>query len=128
MKKRKSFGIRIIGKTFQFDGDKYSVIKTKMGFYPRVKGKNIFMIGKRYSTAHDARGELMRIYQTAKSAKKEYEKKAKYEIYFRKKGNKRWLRSGKVYTSLAKADADRRWLDRDKRSHYEHCIRRYKGK
>ena len=49
-----------------------------------------------------------------------------YEIYFRKKGNKRWLKSGRKYTGKAKAIAEAHWLDKDKRSHYEHAIKKIK--
>lgn len=70
MKKRKSFGVRIIGKPFQFDGDQYAVIKTKMGYYGRIRGKKFFRIGNRHKTSKKAREELMDIYKVAKQAKK----------------------------------------------------------
>lgn len=68
-KRRKAFGLKIIGKTFQFDGDQYAVIKTKMGFYARVRGKKLHKIGNRHTTAHKARNELMNIYKIAKKVK-----------------------------------------------------------
>ena len=74
MVKRKTFGIKIIGKPFQYDGDQYAVIKTKMGFYARCKGKNWHKIGNRHSTAHKARNELMNIVKVAKQAKLEKKK------------------------------------------------------
>jgi len=67
--KRKSYGLRIIGKPFQFDGDQYAVIKTQKGYYARMRGKNWLKIGDKHRTAKQARKELMDIYKVAKKAK-----------------------------------------------------------
>jgi len=77
MVRRKSFGIKIIGKTFQYDGDQYAVIKTKMGFHARCKGRNWHKIGNIHSTAHKARNELMNMVKIAKQAKLEIKKRRK---------------------------------------------------
>lgn len=36
---------------------------------------------------------------------------------------KRWFRSGKIYDSRAKAIAEAEWLDKNKRSKYEHRVK-----
>lgn len=73
--RRKSFGAKIIGKSFKCDKDTYSVIKTKMGYYPRVRGKRYHSIGKRYKTASGARKELLQHCKIAKQAIKEMKKR-----------------------------------------------------
>ncbi len=59
MVKRKTFGLKIVGKPVQFNKEQYAVIKTKMGYYPRIKGKGHLSIGNRYKTAQEAKKELM---------------------------------------------------------------------
>ena len=70
--KRKSFGIKIIGKPFQFDGEQYAVIETQMGYYARIRGKSHLKIGKKHKTSSSARKELMKHYKEAKRFKGSY--------------------------------------------------------
>jgi hypothetical protein len=58
--RRKSFGVRLIGKPFQCDNDQFAVVKTKMGYYPRIRGTRYFKIGNRYKTEKGARRELIK--------------------------------------------------------------------
>ena len=71
MVKRKSFGIKIIGKPIQFNYEQYAVIKTEMGYYARIKGKGHLATGNRYNTAQGAKKELMMKLKHAKLFMKE---------------------------------------------------------
>ena len=72
--RRKSYGIKIIGKSKTVGGDQFTVIKTKKGYYPRVKGKNLLVIGDRHMKAETARKELRQWIR----AKKEFMKTPAY--------------------------------------------------
>ena len=77
--RRKNYGIKIIGKAKTVGGDQFAVIKTKKGYYPRVKGKNLLVIGDRHRTAEKARKELSQWIQ----AKKDFMKTPMYKKYKR---------------------------------------------
>lgn len=79
--RRRSFGIKIIGKTRTVGKDQFTVIKTKKGYYPRVKGKNLLVIGGRHLTAKNAQKELNEWIQ----AKKRFMKTPMYKKYRGKK-------------------------------------------
>jgi hypothetical protein len=50
--------------------------------------------------------------------------KKNYEIYYRKKGTKRWLRSGQTYITLKAGMADKKWMqDTIRMKNYEFQIR-----
>lgn len=53
---------------------------------------------------------------------KYYESKPKYEIYFRKKGNKKWFRTGKVYWNKRIGESNA-----TSEGHFEHKLKRYKA-
>jgi len=61
--------MKIIGKVRQVDYDKFMLIKTDLGYYPRIKGKRIHSIGHRHKTATAARKELNMWIGAAKEAK-----------------------------------------------------------
>ena len=51
-----------------------------------------------------------------------------YEIYFRKKGTKRWLRGGQYYITKKAAQCDMDHMSHQTRKgNYEYAIRKYKG-
>ena len=74
---RKNYGIKIIGKPKVVGGDQFAVIKTKMGYYPRVKGKNLLVIGDRHRKSERARKELNEWIR----AKKRFMKTPAYKKY-----------------------------------------------
>ena len=59
--------------------------------------------------------------------KKFYNTRPKYEIYFRKKGMKRWFRSGDYYWDKTSAMKDLKWFRRNKSTKYEYKLSPYKG-
>lgn len=67
--KRSRLGGKIIGKIKQVDYDKFMLIKTDLGYYPRIKGKSIHSIGHRHKTVAAARKELNMWISAAKEAK-----------------------------------------------------------
>lgn len=67
--KRATDGMKIIGKIKQVDYDKFMVIKTDLGYYPRIKGSRIHSIGHRHKTIAAARKELNMWISAAKEAK-----------------------------------------------------------
>ena len=75
--RRKSFGIKLIGKTRTVGGDQFVVIKTKKGYYARIKGKNLLVIGDRHLTSEKARKELNQWIQ----AKKRFMRTPMYKKY-----------------------------------------------
>ena len=75
--RRKSFGIKIIGKIRTVGGDQFAVIKTSKGYYPRVKGKNLLVTGDRHLTSKNALKELNEWIQ----AKKKFMKTPMYKKY-----------------------------------------------
>lgn len=48
----------IIGKVRKYKGDRYMVIKTKLGYYPRIVGYKYQCIKDRHSTYNAAKKEL----------------------------------------------------------------------
>ena len=57
--------------------------------------------------------------------KKFYDKKPKYEIYFKKKNGRRWYRSGTYHWSKKPAVKDLSYLRKSKK--YDYKLKPYKG-